>query len=130
MSGDGAMDLMQALRETLRNAVINGTVTRGLRESIKMLDKRQALLCILAESTDEKNITKLIEALCKEHSIKLIKIDDAKKLGEWVGLCKIDKEGNARKVVRCSCAVISEFGSENQALDVINEHFKRGGVEA
>ena len=46
----------------------------GLRESIKKLDKREALMCVLAESTDEKNITKLVEALCREHSINLIKV--------------------------------------------------------
>ena len=126
--GDGSMDLMEALREVLKNAIIADGLTRGLRESVKMLDKRQALLCVLAESTDEKNITKLVEALCREHNINLIKIDDAKKLGEWVGLCKIDKEGNARKVVRCSCAVISDFGRESQPLDILNEHFKRGGA--
>jgi ribosomal protein L7Ae-like RNA K-turn-binding protein len=33
-------------------------------------------------------------------------VDDNKKLGEWVGLCKIDKEGKARKVVGCSCVVV------------------------
>ena len=33
-------------------------------------------------------------------------VDDNKKLGEWVGLCKIDKEGKPRKVVRCSCVVV------------------------
>ena len=27
-------------------------------------------------------------------------------LGEWVGLCKIDKEGKPRKVVKCSCVVV------------------------
>ena len=123
--GDGGMDLMDALRETLKNAMIVDGITKGLRESVKKLDKREALMCVLAESTDEKNIIKLVEALCREHGINLIKIDDAKKLGEWVGLCKIDKEGQARKVVRCSCAVVSDFGRESQALDIINEHFKR-----
>jgi len=34
------------------------------------------------------------------------KVDDNTKLGEWVGLCKIDKEGKPRKVVKCSCVVI------------------------
>ena len=34
------------------------------------------------------------------------KVDDSKKLGEWAGLCKIDKEGKARKVVGCSCVVV------------------------
>ena len=43
---------------------------------------------------------KLVEALCAEHQINLIKVDDNKKLGEWAGLCKIDREGKARKVVR------------------------------
>ena len=46
----------------------------GLRESVKKLDKREAMLCVLAESTDEKNILKLVEALCREHGINLIKV--------------------------------------------------------
>ena len=41
---------------------------------MKKLDKREALLCVLAESTDEKNILKLVEALCREHGINLIKV--------------------------------------------------------
>ena len=51
-------------------------LTPGLRESVKKLDKREALLCVLAESTDEKNIIKLVEALCKEHGINLIKVGE------------------------------------------------------
>jgi ribosomal protein L7Ae-like RNA K-turn-binding protein len=61
---------------------------------------------VLASSCDEKEYIRLIEALCAEHSIHLIKVDDAKKLGEWAGLCKIDREGNARKVVGASCVVV------------------------
>lgn len=36
----------------------------------------------------------------------MIQVDDNKKLGEWAGLCKIDKEGKARKVVSCSCVAV------------------------
>lgn len=36
----------------------------------------------------------------------LFQVDDNKKLGEWVGLCKIDREGKPRKVVGCSCVVV------------------------
>ncbi len=34
-------------------------------------------------------------------------IPDGKQLGEWVGLAKLDREGKPRKVVKCSCAVVS-----------------------
>lgn len=34
------------------------------------------------------------------------KVDDNKKLGEWVGLCQIDRDGKPRKVVGCSCVVV------------------------
>lgn len=64
------------------------------------------MLCILAENCDEPMYKKLVQALCNEHQIPLIKVDNNKKLGEWAGLCKIDSAGKARKVVGCSCVVI------------------------
>ena len=104
-------------------------LARGLREAAKALDKRQALLCILAENCDEPMYKKLVTALCQvrigdsmaqrnirfqdfhlqEHGIPLIKVDSNMKLGEWAGLCKIDQEGKARKVVKCSAAVVSLY---------------------
>ena len=68
--------------------------------------RRQAVLCILAESFDEPQYKKLVTALCNEHQIPLIRVDSHKKLGEWSGLCKIDKEGKPRKVCGCSVVVI------------------------
>ena len=54
----------------------------------------------------------------QEHGIPLIKVDSNMKLGEWAGLCKIDQEGKARKVVKCSAAVVSWFqSSEFLAID-------------
>ena len=33
-------------------------------------------------------------------------MENKEELGEWVGLCKIDKDGKPRKVVKCSCVVV------------------------
>lgn len=49
---------------------------------------------------------------------------DGKKLGEWCGLCKIDKEGNARKVVSTSVAVITDFGVSSAELEILMAHLK------
>ncbi|CAJ0835527.1 20042_t:CDS:2 [Entrophospora sp. SA101] len=49
---------------------------------------------------------------------------DAKKLGEWAGLCKIDREGNPRKVVGCSCVVVKDYGEDSEARNVLLEYFK------
>ena len=70
----GHMDINTALQEILKMSMIHDGLSRGLRESVKALDKRQALLCVLANNCDEQMYTKLIEALCAEHSINLIKV--------------------------------------------------------
>ena len=91
---------------------------------LKIYFRRQALLCLLANNCDEPAYTKLVEALCQEHQIKLLKVDSNKKLDEWAGLCKIDREGKARKVVGCSCVVVTDYGNSTQTLDIVIEYFK------
>ncbi|XP_034943956.1 40S ribosomal protein S12 [Chelonus insularis] len=122
------MDVNQALQEVLKNALIHDGVVHGLHEAAKALDKRQAMLCILAENCDEPMYKKLVQALCNEHQIPLIKVDNNKKLGEWAGLCKIDSAGKARKVVGCSCVVIKDFGDETPAKDILMEYLKQNSV--
>ncbi|CDY49976.1 BnaC03g76160D [Brassica napus] len=87
------MDLLTALELTLRKARAHGSVVRALHESAKLIEKGVAQLCVLAD------YVKLVKALCADHSINLLTVPSAKTLGEWAGLCKIDSEGNARKVV-------------------------------
>jgi len=120
----GSMDINTAIQEVLKQALIADGLARGVREAAKALDKRQALLCILAENCDEPMYKKLITALCMEHGIPLIKVDSNMKLGEWAGLCKIDREGKARKVVKCSSCVIRDWGKEGPANDVLQEYLK------
>ena len=120
----GPMDINTAIQEVLKAALIHDGLARGLHESAKALDKRQALLCVLADNCDEPMYKKLVQALCQEHQIPLIKVDNNQKLGEWAGLCKLDAEGKVRKVVRCSSVVVRDWGKEGPAHDVIKEYMK------
>uniref|UniRef100_A0A2I3GQU9 40S ribosomal protein S12 n=1 Tax=Nomascus leucogenys TaxID=61853 RepID=A0A2I3GQU9_NOMLE len=117
----GIMDINTVLQEVLKTALIHDGLACEICKAAKASDKCQAhlcVLCVLASNCDEPMYVKLVEALCAEHQINLIKVDD-KKLEEWVGLCKIDREGKPRKVV-----VVKNYGKESQAKDVIEEYFK------
>src|SRR3712207_7058868 len=48
-----------------------------------------------------RSYVKSVEVLCAQHQISLIKVDDNKKLGEWVGLCKTDRGRMPQKVAGC-----------------------------
>src|SRR3569833_1084021 len=88
----GDMAILTAVQEVLKRALIHDGLARGLHECAKALDRRQAHLCVLAQNCEEPAYIKLVEALCLEHNIQLIKVPDSQKLGEWAGLCKFDKE--------------------------------------
>ncbi|CAM8899026.1 unnamed protein product [Rhodiola kirilowii] len=118
------MDIMTALQLVLKKSLAHGGLARGLHETAKVIEKHAAQLCVLAEDCDQPDYVKLIKALCADHDVKLITVPSAKTLGEWAGLCKIDSEGNARKVVGCSCLVVKDFGEEHEGLHIVQEYVK------
>ena len=128
-AADEPMDLMTALQIVLKKSLACDGLHRGLREACKAIESRKALICILAQDCDQADYTKLIQALCNEINVHLIRVPEAMTLGEWAGLCKLDAEGTARKVVKCSCCVISDFGEETAALGVLQDFLKSSGSE-
>ncbi len=125
----GEMDLMKALQEVLKKALVHDGLVRGLNEAVKAIDRADAQLCVLASDCDDKNYTALVEALCAEHDVSLVKVPEKKKLGEWAGLCKIDEEGNAVKVVGASCVVVKEFGESSHGYEFLVEYLKENKGE-
>ncbi|XP_044479615.1 40S ribosomal protein S12-like [Mangifera indica] len=119
-----AMDLMTALQVVLRKSLAHGGLARGLHEGAKVIEKHAAQLCVLAEDCNQPDYVKLVKALCADHNVSLLTVPSAKTLGEWAGLCKIDSEGKARKVVGCSCVVVKDFGEESDGLNVVQQHVK------
>ncbi|KAG6489591.1 40S ribosomal protein S12-like [Zingiber officinale] len=118
------MDLMTALQLVLKKSLAHDGLIRGLREAAKAIEKHTAQLCILAEDCNQADYTKLVKALCAEHNVHLVAVPSAKTLGEWAGLCKIDSEGKARKVVGCSCVVVKDYGEESEGLHIVQEYVK------
>jgi len=119
------LDPMTALKIVLRTSMYHDGLARGMREAVKALDRREAHLCVLASSCEEKACTTLVTALCKEHSIPLIKVEDRLTLGEWAGLARFNAEGKAFKVVKCSCVVVKAWGEESEARQYILDHVKK-----
>ncbi|KAK3322453.1 40S ribosomal protein S12 [Apodospora peruviana] len=120
----GQMSVLDALKGVLKLSLMHDGLARGLREASKALDRRQAHMCVLNESCEEEAYKKLVIALCSEHKIPLIKVPDGKQLGEWAGLCVLDREGNARKVVNCSCVVVKDWGEESQERTILLNYFQ------
>ncbi|KAH3671765.1 hypothetical protein WICMUC_004576 [Wickerhamomyces mucosus] len=122
---ESSITIEDALKAVLRTSLIHDGLARGLRESSKALSKGEAQLAVLNDSVTEASIVTLIEALCNEpeEKIPLIKVSDSKLLGEWAGLGKIDRDGNARKVVGASVVVVKNWGADSDERNILIEHF-------
>lgn len=120
-----SISIEDALKVVLRTSLVHDGLARGLREASKALSRQEAQLCVLCDSVTEASIISLVEALCNEgeEKIPLIKVSDAKALGEWAGLCHLDREGNARKVVGASCVVVKNWGADTEERNILLEHF-------
>jgi small subunit ribosomal protein S12e len=119
------LDHPTAIQNLIKSALLYGKLYRGLRESTQALARGEAAMCVLAESCDNDMYKQLVEALCKKHNVPILQVASGEDLGQWAGLCKIDKEGKARQIVNCSCVVIAEAGTDRESYEFIMKHLQQ-----
>mmetsp|Transcript_4755 Transcript_4755/g.2899 ORF Transcript_4755/g.2899 Transcript_4755/m.2899 type:complete len:146 (-) Transcript_4755:69-506(-) len=119
-----SMSVADALKEVLKTALIHDGLKKGLHECAREIDRQSAKLCCLAKNCDNAEYTKLIKALCAESQVPIISVDDGKDLGAMCGLAKLDDEGEVKKAVRTTCAVVTDFGEETRALAILKDYLE------
>jgi small subunit ribosomal protein S12e len=112
---------MSALKAVLKQSLARDGVAKGLKEVCRSLDRNEALICVLADNCDVKEYKSLIEALCAEAKVDIIKVEDNKILGQMVGVVKYDKKLTPKKG-KCSACVIRKFTETSPELTfLLNE---------
>ncbi len=101
-------------------------LSRGLHECARALDRGTARLCCLAKDCDNPEYVKLVTALCEETQVNLVKVEDRSMLGQMAGLSKIGSDGEVVKRGKCSCVVVTDFGEQSSALNVLLGYLKKG----
>ena len=66
--------------------------------------------------------------MAKAGGIPLIEVDHRNDLGEWLGHCHYDKEGNARKVKGTSSVCIQDYGEETEDLQFVLSYIQTNNL--
>lgn len=102
------MEIGEALQTCIQVAWQNRHLARGLNECARALERR-AVMCVFSRECAEENYTKLIMAMCREHNIPIVQVDDSKQLALWSNLAKIDEDGEVKRWPKCTCVVITQW---------------------
>merc|ERR1712125_279218 len=122
-----ADNIKDALKMVIKKSAANDGLVKGLNEVCKCLDRKQAILCILAEDGNDPKYKKLVDALAKSSNVPLIEVEHRDDLGEWLGHCKYDADGTPRKS-RELPPPIKNYGEETEALSFVLNHIKEKGL--
>lgn len=117
--------LNQSLQKLIQVASNELFLSKGLHEVTKALESsKKPLFVVLAEDCNEAKYKQLIEALCKQHKVKLVKVPSRMELGAMAGFGKKDPTGTVRNVVGCSSLAVREVNQEifKEQLEIVNQN--------
>lgn len=102
------------LKRVIQTANANALLAKGIHEVAKSLESKEnkPKFVVLAKNCNDDNYRKVVTALAKQNKIPLLTVDEGEVLGEWLGICKYDKQKNVRKKRKCSSLAIKDYPVE------------------
>jgi len=104
-------DLAEKTYEAVERARDTGKLRRGVNETTKAIERKQAVLVVTAEDVDPPEIVAHLPPLCEEKGIPYIYVPTKRELGAAAGI-----------EVGCSAVAISAAG---EAEDTVKEMVAR-----
>ena len=123
------LNLVKALEKVLLQERNKSSICKGLHEVCKSIDQKTAKLVLLAADCDEPKYKQLINALCKTNMVPIYEVESRETLGLWMGMCKIIKKKDAKKIRKCTCVAIKDFGETSEYTTFIFDALKIGVKE-
>eukprot|EP01055_Gregarina_sp_Pseudo9_P001342 Gregarina_sp_Pseudo_9__1341@NODE_189_length_3701_cov_142_372747_g174_i0_p2_GENE_NODE_189_length_3701_cov_142_372747_g174_i0NODE_189_length_3701_cov_142_372747_g174_i0_p2_ORF_typecomplete_len156_score49_32Ribosomal_L7Ae/PF01248_26/1_4e14Methyltransf_18/PF12847_7/0_07PELOTA_1/PF15608_6/0_16SpoU_sub_bind/PF08032_12/0_21RNase_P_pop3/PF08228_11/0_25PHP/PF02811_19/1_1e02PHP/PF02811_19/3_3_NODE_189_length_3701_cov_142_372747_g174_i030873554 len=117
-------NLEEAIEKSLKLASIDNGVKVGCNQVMRAIEAERAHCVFLATNVEEKSIAKAVTLLAESKKVPVIEVPDCKELGRWAGLCKIDREGQARKIVGASCVAITDYATVSPAFEFLHKHIQ------
>jgi len=100
-------DLADKAYEAVEKARDTGKLRKGTNESTKVIERKQAILVVIAEDVDPPEIVAHLPALCDEKGVPYVYVPSKRELGGAAGLN-----------VGCAAVAITDAG---EAADTVRE---------
>lgn len=116
MTTELQVDYDTAFRRIIQTSNNDSLLAKGIHEVCKAIEtkdeKLKAQYVVLAKNCDEANYVKIVKGLAAQNKIPVIEIEQGQTLGEWLGICKYDKNKNVTKARKCSSVAIRGFSAD------------------
>ena len=110
------IDFDTALKRVVQTCNSDSLLAKGIHEVCKSLESKdekvKAKYVVLAKNCTEANYVKIVKGLAAQNKIPVYEIDAGETLGEWLGICKHDKNGNVTKKRKCSSIAVRDFSAD------------------
>ena len=110
------IDFDAALKRIVQTSNSDSLLAKGIHEVAKALESKdekvKAKYVVLAKNCTEANYVKIVKGLAQQNKVPVYEIEEGETLGEWLGICKHDKNGNVTKKRKVSSVAIRDFSAD------------------